>query len=78
MEKQKISNLDILLAITGFNKALIKNEVLEEVKVIASKINKNFIFKQLEIDEDIKCLCKQFINQIYCPFLSNKIRRSSY
>jgi len=54
MEKSNISNLDVLLALSGFEKEYLSEEVLEELKIIASKINKDFIFKKLWIEEDIK------------------------
>ena len=54
MEKTKVSNLDIILSLTWFEKEYLSEDILEELKVIASKINKDFIFKKLWIEEDIK------------------------
>jgi len=54
MEKTKVSNLDILLALIGFKEGQLSKNIYTELKIIASKINKDFIFKKLWIEEDIK------------------------
>jgi len=51
---KKSKKIDILFALTWFDKSSISKEILNEFKIIAEKINTNYIFKKLKIDKDIQ------------------------
>ncbi len=54
MEWKKVKKIDILLALTWFDKNSISKENLNELKIIAEKIDTNYLFKKLKIDKDIE------------------------
>ncbi len=54
MEWKKVKKIDILLALTWFDKNSISKEILDELQIIAEKIDTNYLFKKLKIDKDIE------------------------
>ena len=54
MEWKNVKKIDILLALTWFDKNSLPKNILNELKIIADKIDTNYLFKKLKIDKDIK------------------------
>jgi len=71
MEKKKVKKIDMLFALTWFwkngkiNKDILsefnnlnESEIIDEFKILAEKINTDYLFKKLKIDKDIEMMEK--------------------
>jgi len=56
MEWKKVKKLDILFALTWFDKNSVSEKILDEFKILAEKINTDYLFKKLKIGKDIEMM----------------------